>query len=32
MGIALDGPVDDDALAGLLALDGIDAARYVDLS
>ena len=32
MGIALDGAVSDDQLAGLLALDGIEAARYVNLS
>lgn len=32
MGIALDGPLDDAALAGLLAIDGIEAARFVDLS
>jgi D-3-phosphoglycerate dehydrogenase len=32
MGIALDGPLDDDAIDGLLAIAGIEAARYVDLS
>ena len=32
MGIALDGPVTDTQLAGLLDLEGIAAARYVDLS
>ncbi|MDJ0790536.1 MAG: phosphoglycerate dehydrogenase [Acidimicrobiia bacterium] len=32
MGIALDGPVTDEQLDGLLALEGIAAARYVDLS
>jgi D-3-phosphoglycerate dehydrogenase len=32
MGIALDGPVSEDQLAGLLELEGIAAARYADLS
>jgi D-3-phosphoglycerate dehydrogenase len=32
MGIALDSPLTPDQLEGLLALDGIAAARYVDLS
>jgi len=32
MGIALDGPIPPDHLEGLLSLDGVNAARYIDLS
>ncbi|MFV1999505.1 MAG: phosphoglycerate dehydrogenase, partial [Acidimicrobiia bacterium] len=32
MGIALDGPIPPDHLDGLLSLDGVNAARYIDLS
>jgi D-3-phosphoglycerate dehydrogenase len=32
MGLSLDQPMDDDAVSGLLAVEGILAARYIDLT